>query len=690
MVMLALATVLGAAYVLLGTASTSASLDSNSTLANDALYASKSGGALSYQNTFDSAWAGVGTGYSQAVGDGVSYEVSYQSGDASLPASDPSQPYLVTITVVGTADNPSTGSANSTFTSKMVVALVPKTPDDQPADWSDFLNYTVYQTGPHNTEIDFPARVEGNLRLQKTLKFCDWYPLSKEDLGGTDILFVVTNKLLMTSPESARFLYLASIGFTVHLIDESDSQSTFNAAIANNDVVYISEEVEPSNVNSKVSQFPIGVVNEEQALNDELGTSSSGGTVNDRTQLEITGPAHFITQGYLTGSTQTIFSSNQEATRISGTLSPDLQILGRSVLSGSTSYDSLGALDSAARNWNSGYTTSRRVQLPWGGNSFDSEELTSLGKTLLVRSLTWASTENARRRLFRDLTVKHLSGGSDHRPLSGDVHFPYSWQDAETTGELEDWLGLTTHDISISGVQSDWLWLANSAPTSYQLYAKGKTYAPEAISTGSLANTTLSASPDNPLGIFTRVGHLSIGNNVTVNGTILCSGKVDISGTNVTLTPVTMKSTDPASYAGMRIPTLVCGGGFGAGNGCAVTAQGLFISFKEFTVTSGDYGTTFDLEGHVVCAQKFVLGTRTEWAGHDFTAAIKSFMNQATHVRFPDYLNSTGLNPTPLIVIRQPTLNYEYHWIDPASPDPLYKPTPETGGFEFEIVRVEQ
>jgi hypothetical protein len=150
-----------------------------------------------------------------------------------------------------------------------------------------------------------------------------------------------------------------------------------------------------------------------------------------------------------------------------------------------------------------------------------------------------------------------------------------------------------------------------------------------------------------------------------------------------------MYSTDSSSYLAMRTPTILCGDSLEVGDGASATASGLIVTFKHFLVNAGAQTTAFALDGQVVCEEKFVVEKRTEWDGYNFRDGIKAFMNQATHNRFPDYLDSVNIDPVPLIKITQPVDSYEYHWIDPNSPDPLYLPSGGSGEFEFELVRME-
>lgn len=681
MVLLMLSTVLGMSYVLLSTASSSAASSGNSAMVAEARSAAMSGEAIAFQKLTANDWPGVGSSYTQSLGDGITYSATYTIGNAALPSNDPDQALYVTITVVGLVANPTFG-ADSTHTTQSVVRLVPKVADPQPADWSTFLNYTVYQTESHDSEVQLPCRIEGNLRLQKKLKLCEKYPPSSNEFGGDRVLFVVVNPASPTSQEALRTVFMLGAGLTVNLIDESASQAAFDAAIDDNDVVYVSEEVYSPNLNTKVSNFPFGVVCEEYAMWDDLGlAAASTNSVNDK-WCKITDDSHFITSQWSVNDNLKIFTSNEPLHRLAGSVSPDLLILGQ-VNNG----DSLGVLESGLRRHDSGYTTGHRILLPWGGGALDFGKLDADGEEMLLRSLVWGATENPRRRLFRDLSVTHLSGGNDQRPFAGQVSLPFASQGTETADELQTMLETTIHDEPIVATQGDWSKPTSFAPTSYQVYEKGENYTPVALTSNTLANTTLSPDAANPLGIFTCDVDLTIGSNVNIQGTLICKKKVVFDGANIQIAPVTMPPTD-VTYSGLRIPTIVSGGTISVRDGVSASVVGLVISFEKFKVEAGGYSTEFELVGSLVCTTGFIIEKRTEWDSYDFKTGVKSFMNQPTHTRFPDYLNSVGLSPEPKIIIRPTVSAYQYHWVDPDSPDPLYLPSGANSNFEFELIRL--
>lgn len=689
MVLLAISTVLGVGYVLISTAASSAAMGNNASLASDARTAAFSGAAIAFRNMNNGTWGGLGSSYSQSLGTGISYTATYTQGDDSLPANHADQPYLVTITVDATVENGVPGTADAHHTTEFVVRLVPKTPDPQPSDWATFMDHSVYQTHEFDSTVYVPARIEGKVRFQKKLILCNSYPNDTWKQGGKRVLMVVRNPSSLTAEEQDRKTFLEDENFTVTLIDESASQASFDAAVATNDVVYIPEEIISGQVNTKASNLTIGVVNEEVLLYDELGAASSGIELNDRQLIQMVDVSSEITKQYNLLELRTIYNVEDHATGITGTKSPDLKVLATSIKVGQSTYDALGTLEAADETWDSGYTTSRRVQLPFGGTNLSFASVDADGRNFLCRSLEWAAQDNPRRRLFRDLAVNHHLNVVDQRPFSGDVYLPFLKQGNDTVAELQGYLDLNVYDMLASNPAGDWVTPTSFTPTTYKLYSEGKTYSAVALTGNTLTNTTLTADPEtNPLGIFTYGGDLTIQSNVTIQGTLLVGGKLDIDGTNIQITPVTMESTDPDLYAGMRIPTLVVEKSLNVKKASQVTAEGAIVCFEDFTVEGGAYSTQILLTGKVVCGKQFKIDKRDEWNSCNFNNEILNFMNQSTHNRFPDYLNSIGVNPTANIAVLEAGSDYEYHWIDPDSPDNLYQPSGGGGEFEYTLVRM--
>ncbi|MCP4334722.1 MAG: DNRLRE domain-containing protein [Gammaproteobacteria bacterium] len=219
----------------------------------------------------------------------------------------------------------------------------------------------------------------GRLIVQRAL---EWSAGNDILNTGPDLLLVVVNPTSLTSQENAKKALIESWGYQVNLIDESDSQANFDAALAANAVVFVTEDASASNVNSKLVNSAIGVVTEEANLSDEFGFSDSIHW-GSGTYLNIDN-SHYITQPLAEGLV-TILTATESLADLTGSYAPDIQIIG-----GSVDGPALAALESGDSITLGRIAAGRRVYLPWGGNSFDINHLNDDGRTILQRSLEWA------------------------------------------------------------------------------------------------------------------------------------------------------------------------------------------------------------------------------------------------------------------------------------------------------------
>ncbi len=205
---------------------------------------------------------------------------------------------------------------------------------------------------------------------------------------GPRVLLVVTDEANPTGQELARQTLIESWGSTVSLIAAAAPQADFDTAVADADVVYISEEMKPSDLNTKLRDTTLGVVNEHKDLADEFGIASKIGAPFDQMNLHIVNGTHYITSQFAV-SPVALFTENQQITSISNTAiqqAPDLQPLGEWF--GDLS---LAVLETGAELVNGGTAAGRRVQLPWGRQDFDINLLTEDGKMLMKRAIEWAA-----------------------------------------------------------------------------------------------------------------------------------------------------------------------------------------------------------------------------------------------------------------------------------------------------------
>jgi hypothetical protein len=279
----------------------------------------------------------------------------------------------------------------SSFTERAATAVTLTTPDRDGDDLPETIRYAWSGTAADPLMIQCNGGAAStlisdvqDLNFTYATRLVVGTGFAKGIMDNANLLFVVTSATSPTIQETARQALFESWYFAVTRIDVNASQTEFDAAAAINDVAYISEDVLSSDLNTKLRDAALGVVNEEQALNDEFGTSSSGAT-RTKSHIDIVDDTHYITSGFSIGSHQ-IYSWNVEAIVITGTVARDLQVLGKY-----GNDNTLAVLESGDKLYDNDKAAGRRVQLPWGGNSFDVTALNEDGLLLMRRAVEWAA-----------------------------------------------------------------------------------------------------------------------------------------------------------------------------------------------------------------------------------------------------------------------------------------------------------
>ena len=115
------------------------------------------------------------------------------------------------------------------------------------------------------------------------------------------LLLVVTDAGSPTSQETARWTLMESWCYAITLIDDDAGPFEYAAAMALNDVIYISQEITTLTVATKLKDATIGIVNEEYLISSGLGFGSGTGTgfFND---INIVDNTHYITSGFSSGA----------------------------------------------------------------------------------------------------------------------------------------------------------------------------------------------------------------------------------------------------------------------------------------------------------------------------------------------------------------------------------------------------
>jgi hypothetical protein len=241
------------------------------------------------------------------------------------------------------------------------------------------------------------------------------------------VLLVVDDASDLTSQDQAKQDLMEGWGYTVNLISASASKASLTSAAAAANVAYITEDVKPNDLNTKLTSATIGIVIEEPDFYEDLGIASkSGGTFQD-TKIYITDNSHDITSTFDTGQL-TIASSKTLLARVKQNYTDDLQVLATSKdnsddddddddkhdgKKNNSTHDSdddhdngygnddkdddddekypvLAVLDTGDALEDGGTAAGRRVVLPFGGSTFNVSSLNANGRTLMQRSLQWA------------------------------------------------------------------------------------------------------------------------------------------------------------------------------------------------------------------------------------------------------------------------------------------------------------
>ena len=273
--------------------------------------------------------------------------------------------------------------------------------DDSSGTASIYLDGSLIQTG---TTTLSPLPNAANLTLGRST-FGDYWPGQLDDIRLYDsalsasqiaemattppalnLLFVVADPLSLDADDSAKRTQFENWGFTVNLIDDASTQSEFDSATADNDVVFISESIDTSVLSTELVNTTTGVVLEEHNLSDEFDLINNTGQF-DFTDLSVVDDSHYITETLGLG-TFNLFTSPQQGTYVAGGQTANgLQFLG----SWGTS-ETLGAIDTGAALIGGAAAPGRRVFLPWGGSlGVDTSLFTADAWTLLQRSLIWAA-----------------------------------------------------------------------------------------------------------------------------------------------------------------------------------------------------------------------------------------------------------------------------------------------------------
>ena len=235
----------------------------------------------------------------------------------------------------------------------------------------------------------YASEASGKIQPKLTVTYACECGVTCGTPSAGNLLLVVPNPSNLSAQLQTKKTLIESWAYTVNLIGESDSLSNFDAAFAANDVVYVPQEINSANLDTKLFKADIGVVNEEGEQVDELGFSQEK-LFKSRDQIDVVDNTHYITEVFPTGLL-TYLSSQQSVHMLGGTQAGGLQTLGETLNFGSLWAPSLAVLEKDSVLYGGGNAWGRRVQLPWGGGTFDVDELNDDGRTIMQRAIEWAA-----------------------------------------------------------------------------------------------------------------------------------------------------------------------------------------------------------------------------------------------------------------------------------------------------------
>jgi prepilin-type N-terminal cleavage/methylation domain-containing protein len=182
-------------------------------------------------------------------------------------------------------------------------------------------------------EFSYWQETDGEPRTAEIRKSDERLLMSHDDYpppATNAILLVVSNISSPDASELARKSLLESLGYSVTLIGQGASQSSFNAAVSLHQSAYISNQVDASILGNKLKSAQIGILNENSGLATPLGIGVPDGTSQQLSILGISNATHFLAAEQLNGGLS-IFDSRQPVKSLSSNasdLARDLKTIG--------------------------------------------------------------------------------------------------------------------------------------------------------------------------------------------------------------------------------------------------------------------------------------------------------------------------------------------------------------------------
>jgi hypothetical protein len=213
--------------------------------------------------------------------------------------------------------------------------------------------------------------------------------------GGTFIIQEPGGEVVVTptTEETARIALIESWLNMVELIHSTQSQADFDSAVADANVVYVSQEVSDTDLGTKLVNASIGVVNENWSLIDEFGFATSGGLLVGAPTLDVD-MSHYITAVFATNPVSPYLAVESHQGIITP-VAPGLEAVGTWATMPYTGMPALMVLQVGAELVGGGSAAGARVQIPWGSGPGATpvalDSLSEDAKTIMDRAIEWAA-----------------------------------------------------------------------------------------------------------------------------------------------------------------------------------------------------------------------------------------------------------------------------------------------------------
>jgi hypothetical protein len=285
-------------------------------------------------------------------------------------------------------------------------------------------------------------------------------------------------------------------------------------------------------------------------------------------------------------------------------------------------------------------------------------------------------------------TTPGAPGTGDYRPFTGPVSLPTNKTDGHNQNLMTQQLGLTLNNIATSSATA----LPISQSQTYRLYPGGPLYNFGQLPS-SASNVTLAPDPvNNPLGIFYNSSTATLGNNVTITGTVVTGGELKIAGTNVNILPFSLQPLDGTTTP-IHLPSVVALSNFHVTGGATATVNGVVYAGSQFLIDQGTEATALGITGNVIIGGgNLTIDPRSEWlsySGNQWDSFYNSFQAQLGRTNqipyFPQWMaTNQGRIYIPLLTVKADPTPLIQQWQDLGNP--IYVVGSGDSGLHWDLV----